>query len=698
MKITRMTISNFRSFGPQPVTVDMSDATCFVGTNGSGKSALLVAMCKMFGLSEAERAISRSDFHVPNEEEEEIVERELAIEVRVEFPELKDKEGTRSRAIPECFNQMIVEEVGSDPYCRIRLEAKWVATNISEGDIEQNTYWVTAPGDDIEDHKRRMSVQERSQIHAIYVPAARDPSKQLRSARGAALARLLRAVKWSSTIRSTLEESAQGILESFKEESAIQKVTKAIRENWSELQNLTAFENPTLRPLSPEFDSLVRNLEFVFNPVGARMEENVERLSEGLQSLFYLALVGMMFDVEESILEEANEDDLFASTGDEMEDEEEDEGDGEQEVGGISLDRLKPAALVVLGIEEPENHLAPHYLGRIMERLLRLASSKRGQVLLTSHSPAIMSRVDPSQVRYLRLNPAKETVVRKILLPSARDEAFKYVSEAVRAYPELYFSTLVVLGEGDSETVVLPRIASALGTPLDRNFVSFVPLGGRHVNHFWKLLADLEIPCVTLLDLDLERVGGGWGRIKYACKELLLVGVKRKELLSVTDKSGNERVLSDEELEGMHKWIVRSKEDIDQMKAWRDCLEDFDVFFSRPLDLDFSMLRRFPEAYQATVGGKKGPTIPTRGSKQYKDELEAVRRAVLNSDVGEPLGYSASDQELFFWYRYLFLNRGKPSTHFQALGKVSGERLASDAPGVIKRLVNKMNSKLEVHR
>ena len=40
--------------------------------------------------------------------------------------------------------------------------------------------------------------------------------------------------------------------------------------------------------------------------------------------------------------------------------------------------------------------------------------------------------------------------------------------------------------------------------------VCVVPLGGRHVNHFWRLLERLEIPYVTLLDLDSGRFQGGW--------------------------------------------------------------------------------------------------------------------------------------------------------------------------------------------
>jgi putative ATP-dependent endonuclease of the OLD family len=50
------------------------------------------------------------------------------------------------------------------------------------------------------------------------------------------------------------------------------------------------------------------------------------------------------------------------------------------------------------------------------------------------------------------------------------------------------------------------------------------------VNHFWRLLTDLDIPHATLLDLDRGRAGGGWGRIKTACKQRLENGVTPQAL------------------------------------------------------------------------------------------------------------------------------------------------------------------------
>jgi putative ATP-dependent endonuclease of OLD family len=77
-----------------------------------------------------------------------------------------------------------------------------------------------------------------------------------------------------------------------------------------------------------------------------------------------------------------------------------------------------------------------------------------------------------------------------------------------------------VLGEGDSEQVVLPRLLAAAGIAEDDASLSVVPLGGRHVNHFWRLLNELQIPHATLLDLDADRYHGGWGRVRNALKQI----------------------------------------------------------------------------------------------------------------------------------------------------------------------------------
>ena len=93
--------------------------------------------------------------------------------------------------------------------------------------------------------------------------------------------------------------------------------------------------------------------------------------------------------------------------------------------------------------------------------------------MISSHSASILARVEPEQVRHFRLKRESScALVRSILLPKDIEEADKYIREAVRTYPELYFATFVILGEGASEEVVLPRMAEAMNIEIDRSFVA----------------------------------------------------------------------------------------------------------------------------------------------------------------------------------------------------------------------------------
>ncbi|MCI0748316.1 MAG: AAA family ATPase [Verrucomicrobia subdivision 3 bacterium] len=681
MRIARLTLKNFRSFGAEAITVDFDALTGLIGANGAGKSAVLLALARLFGISQTDRRLRQEDFHIPhNSDPGEIASVELMIEARLEFPELFGaEEGT---SIPACFNHMVLGEQDS-LFCRVRLEGAWTRSNLAEGDIDEKAYWITTDADEVKDeHKRPMQAYERSMIHVLYVPAFRDASKQLTQASGSLVYRVLHAIEWSDMVKQSVEQSAQAIRDSMQGEQSIQHLHQSLGKAWRKLQDLPAFRNVAFQPVGGALDELLKRVEVVFSPGAAGREYSIDWLSEGLKSLFYFSLVASVFQIEEAVkgrqLATANA--VAGEQGEEL------SGDADP-LDAFSAERLRPPALTVFAVEEPENHLAPHYLGRIIELLQGIASSGSGQVVLTSHSPAIMSRLDPEHVRYLRLDAGTlETRVRKIVLPAAADEAFKYVKEAVRAYPELYFARLVVLGEGDSEEIVIPHAARASGVAIDTNLISVVPLGGRHVNHLWKLLHGLDIPHLTLLDLDRERVGGGWSRIHYACSELIKVGVPREKVLSIGDGKGGTKIMADDEFAKMpgltdHKTIP----------GWANMLETHGVFFSAPLDLDFLMLRAFPTQYQAAGGGS--PRIPNEQAK-LAERVRQATAVVLKEDGGDGSTYSEDEKQAFIWYSYLFLGKGKPTTHLLALNRLKPAELVKGMPPVLARLIKAIQAHL----
>jgi putative ATP-dependent endonuclease of the OLD family len=429
--------------------------------------------------------------------------------------------------------------------------------------------------------------------------------------------RLWRAIDWSQQVRDVFVGAGATLNGAFGGEAAVDVVASAVKRRWQEVHSAGTDATPIFRPLDLRFQEFIRKVEVVFHPDEAGRERSLDDLSDGQRSLFHLAMTAAILDVEARIAADP--------------------------IGiGFQADGVSLPALTLIAVEEPENNLAPFYLSRIIRQVEDLTRGKRAQAVVSSHSASILARIDPTRVRHFRLDLVDRTArVRSIRLPEGEEDASKFVREAVRTYPELYFARFAVLGEGASEEVVLPRLADALGFAVDRSFVAVVPLGGRHVNHLWRLLTDLDIPYATLLDLDWGRAGGGWDRIKTACTQLLENGVPPQALFGAhLHANGPDANLA--AFDGL------AAEDSNNLDVWAKWLRQFGVFFCAPLDLDYSMLRAFPVGYQVVEPGRQGPS--NRGDP---------RTAVLGDD-GLPALYGADQDGLLRWYRYLSRRRHKP--------------------------------------
>ena len=64
MKLTKMVINNFRSFG-ECQAINFNNQTVLIGNNSSGKTTVLQALSKLFSDKQSDRIIRKSDFHLP---------------------------------------------------------------------------------------------------------------------------------------------------------------------------------------------------------------------------------------------------------------------------------------------------------------------------------------------------------------------------------------------------------------------------------------------------------------------------------------------------------------------------------------------------------------------------------------------------------------------------------------------------------
>lgn len=643
MFLEHLTLTNFQCFGPDPTTIRFErQLTAMLGGNATGKTAVCQALLRLFSVIGDQRQIRVDDFHIPDAAQVEAEMRSLTIEAVFAFPELVDGAGatTASITLPEFFAQMTADDQGQLKL-RIVLEASWSAEGSVAGTIDESRRVVYTFDQDYGAEWIELRASDRNRIQMVYVPATRDGARQVTAfLRG----RLWRASQWSDPFRRHVRDAAEELSGRFRDEAVVETVTRAIAARWQELHDLASDQNPLFEPINRDVSVLVTNAEMLFEPSPAGRTRSVRELSDGQQSLLHVALTAATLDLEAAIAA-GDHDDKF----------------------DISATALP--SLTLLAIEEPENNLAPFFLSRVVQQLLGVTAAGQAQAFISSHSASVMSRIPPEQVRHFRLDgTTKTTRVREIVLPDDATEAGKYIREAVRAHPELYFSRFVVLCEGDSESLVLPKLAAARTLHIDQSFVAVVPLGGRHTNHFWRLLTQLDIPYATLLDLDWGRAGGGEGRIRDACTRLLAVGKNPFD--------------GSHEIDG----FVSTGDIVDldkyQLVAWLNHLEKWDIYFSVPLDLDMLLLKQFRSAYTDHLEeGQQGPS-------SQGDPRDAV---LGDAGVRPDVAYWTDDLKTddLRWYRYLFLTHSKPSTHLRALSHVDPADLAK-LKGRLARLLDRI--------
>ena len=452
----------------------------FRSHNGTGKSAALEALNKLFAIDHSLRGITPSDFYLKDEADKD-TPKNLLIEA---WFTLSDAGGKPS--IPPLINGLTVSSTSGEIIFRIRLEASLSFDYSPLGDVDESMWVVDGDMDEPEeDNKHRLLAAHRNAIQVTYIPANRDPLVQIKYSSKAILGRLFKAIKWSEGEQESFEEKAQELNQLATDNPALAQITETINKNWQKIYKGRHLNQAGLNFPVGKVDEILKLIQLQFMPDAAGNKVDTRRLSDGQKSLVYFALTKALFDIDQATRKAIID----------------------KQPSNFDADKMKLPIFSLIALEEPENHLSPHYLGRIIKLIKEYGDSKSCQAVVSTHSASVVGRVEPSQIRHFRLgNETQSTHIQSLTLPQDDDEQAKYISEAVKAYPEIYFAKLVVLGEGDSEKVIIPKLLEQYGTDVDSHSISVVPLGGRHVNHFWRLLNSLKIPFVTLLEIGRAHV------------------------------------------------------------------------------------------------------------------------------------------------------------------------------------------------
>jgi len=210
------------------------------------------------------------------------------------------------------------------------------------------------------------------------------------------------------------------------------------------------------------------------------------------------------------------------------------------------------ADFMLVLIEEPEVHMHPQMQQVFIKNINNLLSKAKNksnltsQILITTHSSHIISEagIDEkrgfSRIRYF--NTAKSRLdindfSEDFKIEDDDGKTYKFLKQYLTIHKcDLFFADKIILIEGVTERMLLPKMITKEASSLNSEYVSVLEVGGAHAKRFKELLEFIGVKTLVITDLDFGKEDGEKAEIEQATKttnQTLIKWLPQKE--KVTD-------------------------------------------------------------------------------------------------------------------------------------------------------------------
>lgn len=473
MYLSKIEIENFRIFGScnnnKHLELSLNPGlNLIVGENDSGKTALIDAIRQLLGTTSYEwLRITEDDFHAEG------ANRASELNISCEFRDLDAEEGAA------LLEWLTVSENDQDSPFVLRLSLNAKRKELSERKSRWDREISVSVKAGLEREGRVVEGEARDLLRVTYLKPLRDAEEELRAKKSSRLSQILMAYPdiheqetsdWDESKPEVEPKTLVGIMR--KAEHCLQQndtIRNSIdRINQEYLDHIILINSPVKGCISTHSHELRQILE--------RMELLLEsRNPEDLNTRRGLGINNLLFIATEHLL----------------------------------IGRGEVPSLPLLLIEEPEAHLHPQLqicLTEFLEDQSEHTSESRVQILMTSHSPNLASKINlenlivmqegrafPMGAGYTKLSPADYGFL----------ERFLDVTKA-----NLFFAKGVLIVEGVSEALLLPTLAKLINRPLSKYGVSIVDVGTRGLSRYSQIFQRtddrkmiVKVACVTDRDI-----------------------------------------------------------------------------------------------------------------------------------------------------------------------------------------------------
>lgn len=476
MHLTKISIKNFRNFSN--VECPVGPAAVIVGENRSGKSNLLHALRLVLdpSLPHTERSLRREDFWdglSDGSEDWDPMRAGEVIEVSVEFGNIEDD----PVALATLGNSLIE---GTPMTARVTY--RYFPRDVAEPDPAHPVYDWKIFGGATDDNE--LGGELRRYLRLTFMSALRDAERDIASWRRSPLRPLLNAAI-DDADPGELETVAKAVAKANEQLVGLKPVDELGQRIAERTVGLVGEEQgleTSLGIASTDPQQLLRALRIFVDGAGRPLSSS----SLGTLNVLYLALLQLALTKEFE---------------------------------------LEDLAHLLIAIEEPEAHLHPHLQRLVFKDILRPSPDQEKSVIVTSHSPHIVSVADPRSLVILRRDGG-ETLVGSGRLADLEDEEWADLDRYLDATRgELVFARRALLVEGFAETVLVPRFAQSMGVDLDKYGISVCPVHGTHFATYVRYLDALGTPWAVITDGDPHSAGVSRGE-RRASKLGALLGAE----------------------------------------------------------------------------------------------------------------------------------------------------------------------------
>lgn len=453
IQVDVLRINGFR--GIENLEITLPKVTILFGQNNAGKTSIIKALQLVLG--DYGRYLSSEDFFINSDNDQQIDK--ITVDIRIIPIDENGRVKTFEDDWVNVFGEIIQPDLDEYDYVALRAIAKQHETLQGKYITEREYLTEWNDFDNWLDSDTLKLTKKLDEITFIPIDAQRDIHSEIKE-KYSFIGRVLSNINYSSSEIEELEEKIAEINQNAVDKSA--NLTH-LKTHLDKLSETTLGRGKTeIMPFPKKIRDLSKNFSLHFGD-NANSSFSMEYHGMGTRSWASMLTVKAFTEMLRD-----------------------------------SFEKESKAFFSLIAAEEPEAHLHPNAQRTLYNQL----ASMENQVIVSTHSPYLISMADFSQLRALYKKDAK-VYCYQLDKHLERNEKYELRRGMVRTNSELFFSKVILLAEGVTEEQVLPALlqnyfsknCSALG-------VNCVGINGKSYAPYIKLAVSFGVPVCIISDND----------------------------------------------------------------------------------------------------------------------------------------------------------------------------------------------------